>query len=264
MIEFENVSVVLGKSEILKNINCKIGDKCLLLGPNGSGKTTLIRTAVGLVKPTRGRVLIDGKEVERVVGGVGLVTSNIEELFHILRISTYDCIRLFCDLLSADADLVFEKLADFGIDTKLLKKRKIWELSSGQRKIVTSVVALLSGCRHVLLDEPFEQLDPARKLKILGLIQEFNANILVSTHETWLIDQLKGWNVYFMFEGKLYGPVSVDIMKNAKIVVGRSDKSVLTFEISGRPVSLVLHEEGISISQIMTLDKVYEIALVAR
>ena len=59
--------------------------------------------------------------------------------------------------------------------------------------VVGSSFSFLSACaKHVLLDEPFEQLDPAKKTRLLRHLKGYDGTVLVNTHETWLIKRLYG------------------------------------------------------------------------
>ncbi|MCD6409710.1 MAG: ABC transporter ATP-binding protein, partial [Candidatus Verstraetearchaeota archaeon] len=77
-----------------------------------------------------------------------------------MHLNAYDHLRLFMDLTNGDMDLALKILEDLGVDAGLLRKRKPWELSAGQKKAYSTAIALASRAKHVLLDEPFEQLDP--------------------------------------------------------------------------------------------------------
>ncbi|MER3458313.1 MAG: energy-coupling factor ABC transporter ATP-binding protein, partial [Chloroflexota bacterium] len=69
LVRFENVSFAYDDGEpVLRDVSLDIhaGDVIALLGPNGAGKTTLVKQAIGLLKPTQGRVLVDGKDTREM------------------------------------------------------------------------------------------------------------------------------------------------------------------------------------------------------
>ena len=109
---------------ILKGVNAEFNNKHLLLGPNGSGKTTLFRAIAGLTPILKGKVLIDGRDVNEIYGTKGLLALNLGEILSLLRMSAYDNLRLFMDLTDGDMDLAIEILNDLGIETQILRKRK--------------------------------------------------------------------------------------------------------------------------------------------
>jgi len=261
MIEFKEVIAGYGREHVLKGISCSFRGKSLVLGPNGSGKTTILKTIVGLVKIISGTVRINEKSVEEIMSTSGLVATNLEDVYKLLSLDSFSLVKLYADLMDFDPEDAFNITEGLGVTREYLKKRKLHELSAGQRKIVCNAMAIASKSEHVLLDEPFEQLDPARKTKLLSIINDINANIVLNTHETWIINGLENWNVYFMFEGRIYGPMTSEDLKNASIAVGKHEGAILTIETSRGPISLIKEGEGRSLTDLISLDKVYELLL---
>ncbi|ABM80149.1 ABC transporter [Hyperthermus butylicus] len=163
------------------------------------------------------------------------------------------------DLLGGDIDTALEVLRDLGLEPVLLQRRKPWQLSAGQLKAYTTAAALASKTSNVLLDEPFEQLDPARKLRMLRRLRSYQGTLVLSTHETWVLNQLRDWSVYIMFSGRLYGPVEASRLAKARIVAGRRADALLVVETGEGSVSFVESGEGRPVSEILTLDRVYEL-----
>jgi ABC-2 type transport system ATP-binding protein len=164
MIKVEKLYVKLGGSEILKGIDANFSHKHIVLGPNGSGKTTLFRAMAGLI-PYEGCIEIDGHPLEKLRGAVGLLATNITEIYHLAPVKALDLLHLFSDITGSNTEDTLKLLEDLGVKRDLLAKRKLWELSAGTKKAFTTALALSSGSRHVILDEPFEQLDPAKKVR---------------------------------------------------------------------------------------------------
>ena len=246
---------------IIRGISAKFDDKHLVLGPNGSGKTTLFRAIAGLTPTSSGKILIDGVNVADIYGKPGILSLNLREIFSVFHLSAYDHIRFFVDLMNGDIDLAFNILEELGVERELLRRRKPWELSAGQFKAYTTAIALASKAKHILLDEPFEQLDPARKSKLIRYLNETKSIILLNTHETWLLNILKPWKVAFMFEGRLYGMLPASELLDARLISGKRDDAILSFEVSNRTYSIVKGEAGESLTKLTTLDKVYELVL---
>jgi len=246
---------------ILKGVNAEFYNKHLLLGPNGSGKTTLFRAIAGLTPILKGKVLIDGKDVNEIYGTKGLLALNLSEVLYLLRMSAYDNLRVFMDLTDGDIDLAIEILNDLGIETQILRKRKPWELSAGQRKAYSTALALASKARNVLLDEPFEQLDPARKSRLIKYLTRYDGTIVLNTHETWILAALKEWTAYLMFEGVIYGPIHASKLMNANIISGEVGNALVSFRVSGKTYSIVERGVGEPISKLITLDRIYELSI---
>ena len=163
LVEVKNLKKNYGSKEAVKNISFTIKkDEILgLLGPNGSGKTTTIGMMLGLLKPTNGEVLIDGKKIEE---------NRIEILKKINFISPY--IELPKKLTVKQNLIVYGKLYNvLNINKRIeylveklrlseLLNRVTGELSSGQKNRVSLAKALINNPSVLFLDEPTASLDP--------------------------------------------------------------------------------------------------------
>jgi len=249
------------REPILRGVSAVLDGKHLLLGPNGSGKTTLFRALTGLAPITSGDILIDGVSIDKIYGKPGLVAANLTEIYNLLYLSAYDNLKVFMDLMGGELDHALQTLEDLGVSAEILRRRRTWELSAGQRKAFATALALASGAKHVLLDEPFEQLDPARKSIMLRRIAECSGTVVLNTHETWLINSMWGWKVRFIFEGRVYGPVEAKDLVGASLVSGDVENALLRFETSGRIFSILPGGGGQPLTNLVTLDRVYELTL---
>lgn len=263
MITAENLEVSYKRHQepILKGINAVFDDKSLILGPNGSGKTTLFRALCGLTNISRGRILIDGVNVEEIYAEKGVISVNFPEILSLLSVKVYDLIELYIDLVDGNSSLAYSILDELGVSEELLKSKKLHELSAGQVKAVCTATALSMNAKHVLLDEPFEQLDPARKNRLIKHLAGYDGTIILNTHETWLLRGLAEWKVFFMFEGILYGAVLVEDLLKARLSLSDEPDALIKMKVSGKLISLVKGRRGKSILSLESLDKVYEIAL---
>ena len=163
LVEVKNLKKNYGSKEAVKNISFTIKkDEILgLLGPNGSGKTTTIGMLLGLLKPTDGQILIEGKKIEE---------NRIEILKKINFISPY--IELPKKLTVKQNLIVYGKLysvlniknrIDYLVEKLRLSdllNRVTGELSSGQKNRVGLAKALINNPTVLLLDEPTASLDP--------------------------------------------------------------------------------------------------------
>ncbi len=263
MIELVNLHVKYGRRQepIIKGVHAKFEGKHLILGPNGSGKTTLFRAITGLTPISSGRILIDGVDLDKIYSKPGVLAINLSEVYSIFHLSAFDHLRLFMDLTGGEMDLAIKMLEDLGLNNDLLRKRKPWELSAGQQKAFSTVIALFSNARHVLLDEPFEQLDPARKGKLINHLREYKGILILNTHETWLLSALKDWSTHLMFEGRLYGSLYAGELVRASLVVGDMPDAMLRFTVSSKTYSLIKGKVGEPLSRLITLDRIYELSL---
>ena len=163
LVEVKNLKKSYGFKEAVKGISFKIKDNEILglLGPNGSGKTTTIGMMLGLLKPSNGEIIIDGKKIEE---------NRIEILKKINFISPY--IELPKKLTVRQNLIVYGKLYSVSdikrrieyLSEKLrlgdLLNKITGELSSGQKNRVSLAKALINEPKVLLLDEPTASLDP--------------------------------------------------------------------------------------------------------
>ena len=191
----ENLSKNYQKKEAVKDINFTIGENEILglLGPNGCGKTTTIAMMLGLLKPTKGKVIIHGQDIER---------NRISLLHKMNFISPY--IELPKKLTVRENLIVYAKL--YGV--KKIKNRieylsnklrldefvdeKTGELSSGQKNRVSLAKALINEPSVLFLDEPTASLDPETgnfvREFIENISQEKKMSILLASHN---MDEVK-------------------------------------------------------------------------
>jgi ABC-2 type transport system ATP-binding protein len=246
---------------VLKGVSGNFRNKALVLGPNGSGKTTFFRAICALTNIASGKILVDERSIEDVYATKGLVSANFQEVYTLLGSNVFDLVKLYTDLADGDSEFAFGMIRDFGIDLGFLKERKLNELSSGQTKIVCTALALAMKAKHVLLDEPFEELDPAKKGRMVKYLNQYDGIVLINTHETWLLKNLQNWEVFFMFEGVLYGPLIVEELLKAEISMADEAEALLRLKVSGKMVSLIRGEgKGTLLTSLENLDRIYELA----
>lgn len=207
MIEFENVSKVFqGKDsdvEALKNVNLKIesGDIYGIIGFSGAGKSTLIRTINALEKPTEGRVLIDGEDINRLPEAelrkkrkkIGMIFQQ----FNLLDSkSVYDNVALPLKLNKVGKAQIKEKVEEVLKIVELSDKKNAYpgQLSGGQKQRVGIARALVSDPSILLSDEATSALDPKTTTEILKLLKRINRElgitIVLITHEMNVIQKI--------------------------------------------------------------------------
>ena len=183
LVEVKNLKKNYGSKEAVKDISFTIKkDEILgLLGPNGSGKTTTIGMLLGLLKPTNGEVLIDGKKIEE---------NRIEILKKINFISPY--IELPKKLTVKQNLIVYGKLYNvLNINNRIeylveklrlsdLLNRVTGELSSGQKNRVSLAKALINNPSVLFLDEPTASLDPEIGDFVRTFLEDYKKEMKIS------------------------------------------------------------------------------------
>ena len=196
-IEVINLSKSYKSKQAVNNINFKINENEIvgLLGPNGCGKTTTIGMMLGLLKPTSGRVLINGMDIEK---------NKISLLHKMNFISPY--IELPKKLTVRQNLIVYGKLYNVNnlneqIDylSNKLRLNKLLdnitgELSSGQKNRVSLAKSIINDPTVLLLDEPTASLDPETGDFVRTFLENYQkekeASILLASHNMTEVERL--------------------------------------------------------------------------
>lgn len=161
-----------------------------LVGNNGAGKTTLFRLLLDLIRPTEGQVLINDKDVRESEDWKQYTGSYLDEHFLIDYLTPNEYFRFLgkvYKLTTEDLKTHLARFKDLFNNEVLDQKKYIRDLSKGNKKKVGIASALLGFPDIVLLDEPFENLDPSSQIRLKKLIaaeiQERNVTFLISSHD---------------------------------------------------------------------------------
>lgn len=151
-----------------------------LLGPNGSGKSTMIKLANGLLNPSGGEILIDGKHPGPETKAIVSYLPERTYLANWMKIG--DAIEFFRDFYpDFREERAREMIASLGID----ERKSLGAMSKGTREKVQLILVMSRAAKLYLLDEPIGGVDPAARDYILSTIlnnYEEDATILISTH----------------------------------------------------------------------------------
>lgn len=213
-IVFKNITKSYGEKNILKDfsLNIKKGEFLTIIGSSGCGKTTVLKMINGLIKPNKGNVFVDGKDISKinlidmrrkigyVIQGVGLfphmkIKNNISYTLNLEKKENKE------EILSKVKKLV--KIV--GLDEEIINRYPN-ELSGGQRQRVGIARALVGEPDIILMDEPFGAVDEiTRKLlqdEIYKIYKEYNVTIVFITHD--IREALKlGTRVIVMDNGEI-------------------------------------------------------------
>ena len=191
-VSFQNVDVEYGPVVALEGVSFSVENGSLsgIIGPNGGGKSTLLKSVVGLVKPSRGQVLVDGRPSHRMRRRIGFVP-QLEQVDWHFPATVWDVVMmgltpsrgLFRSHSRANREAAAEALGTVGLQD--LRRRGIGELSGGQRRRVLLARAIASHPSLLLLDEPMTGLDPTAQhsfLDIIDRLREGGATVIMCTH----------------------------------------------------------------------------------
>lgn len=184
VIEITHLTKSYGRSRGIADVNLKVeqGEIFGFIGPNGAGKSTTIRTLLGLIYPSGGSATIFGRDCVRhpeVRREVGYLPS---EVFYYDNMRVVDLLRYSASFYKKDCTKRIRELAGI-MDLDL--KKKIDDLSFGNKKKVGIVQGLLHEPKLIILDEPTSGLDPLMQQRFFGLIAEENkkgATVFFSSH----------------------------------------------------------------------------------
>lgn len=185
-IEVQNYTKEIRKKTVLSNVNAvfESGKIYGLHGRNGSGKTMLLRAICGLILPTEGRVLIDGKVVGKEMefpDSVGLIIENMTML---PDFSAYDNLNMLAKIKKiATQEDIRKALETVGLDPN--DKKKVRAFSLGMKQKLNLAQAIMEKPNLYLLDEPTNALDEETVnniRKLLLQLKEEGALIIIASH----------------------------------------------------------------------------------
>lgn len=204
VIEIKNLTKSYGKSRgiIDVNLNVEQGEVFGFIGPNGAGKSTTIRTLLGLIYPSSGSAVIFGKncnEHPEVRQKIGYLPS---EVFYYDHMRVIDLLKYSASFYKKDCTKRIRELAEI-MDLDL--KKKIDDLSFGNKKKVGIVQGLLHEPKLIILDEPTSGLDPLMQQRFFELLAEENkkgVTIFFSSHILSEVQKMCS-RVAFIKDGKI-------------------------------------------------------------
>ena len=183
MIRFEAVTKRFGPLVAVQELSFALaqGETLALIGPNGSGKSTTLKLALGLVRPSRGLITMNGQPVSpqarQQIGYLPQRTSFAEGTTVAQAISFYAQLRR----VAPDID---DRLEQVGL--RGLAQRDVFTLSGGMKQRLGIAIALLGDPSMLVLDEPTAALDPTGALELRELILRIKAegkSVLISSHD---------------------------------------------------------------------------------
>ena len=228
MIEVKNLYKSFEGKEVLKNINAVFenGKTNLIIGQSGSGKTVLVKNLVGLLEPTQGEVLYDGRNFVKMTKkekvlmrremGMSFQSAALFDSLSVLENVMFP-LDMFSDMNLRDrtkrAMECLERVNLLGAENKFPA-----EISGGMQKRVAIARAIVLNPKYLFCDEPNSGLDPKTSLVIdellSGITHDFGITTIINTHDMNSVMGI-GENIIFIYNGtKEWQGTSADVMSS--------------------------------------------------
>lgn len=247
MLKVENVSKYYDDFLAVDNLSfsVKSGEIFGLLGINGAGKTTTFRMIMGLLEPSSGNIILDGKKIDySVTDKIGFLT---EERSLLTKMTVKEQCLFYGTLKGMSEDKILNRLdallEKFGVSE--YKDKKIKELSKGNQQKIQFITAILNEPKLLILDEPFSGLDPFNVELFKNEIIEMSKKgsiIIFSSHR--------------MEHVELFCKKIVILLKGKSVISGNLDDIKENFGKKN-----VLVKGNINVDKIKELDGVVDISM---
>jgi len=248
MIRIINVHKAFGEKKVLEGVDLQVetGQTMVVIGQSGSGKSVLLKHLIGLLKPDRGEIYLDGlnltrlneDELQKATRKVGMLFQSAA-LFDSMNV--YENIRFGlerqtgCPAEKVKA-LVEDSLAKVGL--KGVERLMPYELSGGMKKRVGLARAIAYNPEVMLYDEPSTGIDPIRADAINGLINKMKEDLHVTsviiTHD--MVSAYKvGDRIAMLYQGRIIEEGTPDEIRRSRnpvvqqFITGRAEGPIKTF-----------------------------------
>lgn len=198
-IELDNLTKRYGTDVVLNIPSLTIGDGELvgLVGNNGAGKTTMMRLMLDLIQATSGLAKIEGKNVSEDVSWKEITGSYLDSSFLIDFYTPEEYFGFVAEAYSISDSELRSRLKEYEtlMNGEILGTKKlIHDFSNGNRQKIGIIAAMLVNPDILILDEPFNYLDPSSQMVVARLIQSMNdrlgTTVLVSSHNLTSINDI--------------------------------------------------------------------------
>ena len=183
-IKVENVSKYFKKVSVLQDVNMEFKERNIygLYGRNGSGKSVFLKIMSNLYKPSKGRILFDGKENDfnRANGTMGALIEN-PNFFP--ELTGLENLKLLAKIQNKIGEKEILEVLD-KVNLSKEKDKKVKEYSLGMKQKLGIAQAIMEDQKIILLDEPFNGVDAGSVTKIMNILKEIKKDkiIILSSH----------------------------------------------------------------------------------
>lgn len=218
IVEISQVKHSYGSKEALKEISLTLscGEITALMGRNGAGKSSLIKVITGLITPSHGAAILNGKSIDEIEPEerarlIGYIPQDPGDILYLQSVAE-ECER-------TDRDKNLETGSTLHYLHKLLptisQDTHPRDLSEGERLTLVLAIVLVAGPQVIILDEPTRGLDYEAKEKLARLLKEAakgGASILVATHDVELVAELADRTIFIADGEKVADGATLDVL----------------------------------------------------
>ena len=198
-IKIKDLVKQYGKNTVLDipELTIRSGELIGLVGNNGAGKTTLMRLMLDLIEATEGYVETDGQRVSEETAWKQSTGSFIDGRFLIDFYTPEEYFNFIASVYAIDKDTLNSRLEEFRSlmhDEILGTKKYLREFSEGNRQKIGIIGAMLINPKILILDEPFNYLDPSSQMLVAKLIRQMNqqlgTTVIISSHNLSFVSEI--------------------------------------------------------------------------
>jgi ABC-2 type transport system ATP-binding protein len=198
-IKIENLIKQYGKNTVLNipELSVYPGELIGLVGNNGAGKTTLMRLMLDLIEATEGSVKLGDYRVDEDATWKQTTGSFIDGRFLIDFYTPEEYFSFIAQAYGLDKDTLNSRLAEYHSlmhDEILGTKKYLRQFSEGNRQKIGIIGAMLINPKVLILDEPFNYLDPSSQITVARLIREMNerlgTTVIISSHNLNFVSEI--------------------------------------------------------------------------
>lgn len=245
-IEVNDLTVAYYEKPVLWDIDLQVpqGILCAIVGPNGAGKSTLIKSILGIVKPTAGRIQVMGRPYrpqDKLIAYVpqrGSVDWDFPtDVWDVVLMGRYGHLGWFRRPRKEDRERALEALEKVGMSD--FRHRQISQLSGGQQQRVFLARALVQEAPITLLDEPFAGVDAVTERSIITLLKELRRQgrtVLCVHHDLQTLEEYFEWVTLLNVRRIAFGPVS-EVLTQENLRRAYGGKAAFLVEKAGRTSS---------------------------
>lgn len=244
-LTIRNLTKQYGSKPALNKLNITLNNGIYaLLGPNGAGKTTMINMLVGILQPTSGEILCDGKPIlscERdYLSQIGYLPQSPS--FY-KQFSAEDFLSYMCLLKDIPKKQIAAKVNELleSVNLSDVRKKKLGTFSGGMRQRIGIAQALINDPSLLILDEPTAGLDPKERMRFRNILSKLSRDriIILATHIVSDVEYLADW-VILLREGNLVS------MKKPAELLQEIKTDVWGFSVTEEELETYINTFGVS------------------